>query len=385
MGGQAEIIARAAADARDPAALAVLRTRLGPGPFAIVLLFISPAADLARVAAAVPGVFPATRVLGCTTAGEISEAGYDEGTIVALGLPAATFAAETLVMPDLGHLAPRALEAALGRARARLARDNAHLPEEFALLLVDGLSMKEDELTSALVAGTGPIPLIGGSAGDGARYGETFVLDGARILRNAAVLAVVRSACPLRPFSTDHLLPTERRMVVTAADPGGRMVRRINAEPAAHEYARLVGCDPARLDAFTFAAHPIAVRMGAQHHVRAIQQIMPSGELVFFSAIDEGVVLTIAEPQDMVAHLEAALARLARPAPPAAILAFDCILRRLEAQEKQMTGAVSRLLRSHGVVGFSTYGEQIGPMHVNQTLTGLAFYPPGTALPEREP
>jgi hypothetical protein len=384
MRGKHPFVARGVADASDPAAVAQLAEQLGAGPFALVMLFVSPAADLPRVASEAARAFPAG-VLGCTTAGEISEAGYDEGTIVALGLAASHFAAETMLVPDLAALVPRALETSLLEARGRLARDHANLPEEFVLLLVDGLSMKEDELTASLAAGTGPIPLVGGSAGDGTRYGETFVLAGPRVLRNAAVLAVVRSACPLRVFSVDHLMPTERRMVVTDADPGARTVRRINAEPAAGEYARLLGKDPARLDTFTFAAHPIAVRMGQRHHVRAIQRIMPSGELVFYSAIDEGVVLTITEPQDLVAHLETELARLREPSPPAVILAFDCILRRIEAQEKQMTGPVSRLLRAHEVVGFSTYGEQIGPMHVNHTLTGLAFYPPGTILPEPGP
>jgi hypothetical protein len=28
------------------------------------------------------------------------------------------------------------------------------------------------------------------------------------------------------------------------------------------------------------------------------------------------------------------------------------------------------------VVGFSTYGEQLNSMHVNQTMTGVAIYPP---------
>jgi hypothetical protein len=27
-------------------------------------------------------------------------------------------------------------------------------------------------------------------------------------------------------------------------------------------------------------------------------------------------------------------------------------------------------------VGFSTYGEQVNSMHVNQTMTGVALYPP---------
>jgi hypothetical protein len=48
----------------------------------------------------------------------------------------------------------------------------------------------------------------------------------------------------------------------------------------------------------------------------------------------------------------------------------------MEAQEKQLSGQVSALMRKHGVTGFSTYGEQFNAMHVNQTLTGVAIYPP---------
>ena len=50
-----------------------------------------------------------------------------------------------------------------------------------------------------------------------------------------------------------------------------------------------------------------------------------------------------------------------------------------------MTGAVSDPLRRHRVWGFSTYGEQFGPLHVNHTLTGCVIYPPGTQLPETAP
>ena len=170
-------------------------------------------------------------------------------------------------------------------------------------------------------------------------------------------------------------------MVVTGADPQNRVVHQINAEPAAREYARLLGKDPGQLTTFTFAAHPVVVRIGGTHHVRAIQQMRPNGDLVFFSAIDEGVVLTLAEPADMAAHLAQALDGLAAGGQAPAILACDCILRRLEAQEKQKYGAISALLRAHGVVGFSTYGEQMGAMHVNQTMTGVALYPPAVGLP----
>ncbi len=369
------IMPRAQCSAQAPDAARQLAQALGPGPFAAVILFVSPLADLPALARSLPAAFGATRVLGCTTAGEIGAEGYAEGEIVAIGLPAPWFAVESLPV-DLARIEAEALIGRMIRARAALADAHPGWDSEFAFLMVDGLSVREDELTAALGPGLGPMPLFGGSAGDGTRFGETFVLSDGAFRRGHAVLTLVRSLCRVRVFSFDHLIPSERRMVVTEADPARRIVRQINAEPAAREYARLLGKDPGQLTSFTFAAHPVVVRVGGKHHVRAIQQVAPNGDLVFFSAIDEGLVLTLAEPQDMALHLDAALKSLSDAGPPAAILACDCILRRMEAQEKQRYGAVSALLRHYGVAGFSTYGEQVNSMHVNQTMTGVAIYPP---------
>ena len=369
--GNGRIVATASVPAQEGQAAAALARALGPGPFAVVILFASPLADIHRLAAEAD--FGGAPVIGCTTAGEISAEGYAEGEIVAVGLLAAHFAADPILIPDLRALSAADLIGGLIRARQGLARARPDWEHEFAFLMVDGLSIREDELASALASGLGPVPLFGGSAGDGTRFKETFILHRGQVLRNAAVVTMFRSDCRVRVFNLDHLTPTGQRMVVTEADPARRIVRRINAEPAAREYARLLGKDPAQLTTFTFAAHPVVVRIGGKHHVRAIQQVAENGDLVFFSAIDEGLVLSLAEPSDMVAHLEGELSALGQPE---AILACDCILRRMEAQEKQKSGAVSALLRRFGVVGFSTYGEQLNAMHVNQTMTGVAIYPP---------
>lgn len=380
-----QYVARALVSAHENRPVERLAASLGPGPFSLVLLFVSPEADVSEVVCDAAHAWPGAKIAGCTTAGEISGDGYDEESIVAIGFLARHFAAETLLVQDLSKLVASELSEALLHIRQALARDHGHLPHEFALLLVDGLSAREDELASALASATGAMPLIGGSAGDGTHFRETLVFDGTRLLTNAAVISVMRGACPLRPFKMDHIKPTERRMVVTEADPAARIVRRINAEPAVHEYARLIGMEPESVNTLTFAIHPLTVRMGERHHVRAIQRVLPSGELLFFSAIDEGMVLTIAQPHDLVGHLSAELQSLREPADPVAVLAFDCILRRIEAQERQMTGRVSELLRQHRVIGFSTYGEQIGPMHINHTMTGFAFYPPGTVVSDDTP
>lgn len=372
-----EVVYRAEAMAVDPRALERLIAGLSRAPLALAIVFVSPqvTAPQALMAGLSQALAP-TPVIGCTTAGEIGAAGYGEGLIVAMGLPASHFHAEARVIPDLAALNTEAVIGDLIRARSALARARPGWEHEFVFLMVDGLSSKEDELAAALAPGLGRAPLFGGSAADGARFLETFVFHNGRALRNAAVVAAVRSDCRVQAFKVDHFRPTEVRMVVTGADPLRRRVQTINAEPAAREYARLLGKDPAQLTPFTFAAHPVVVRVGGQHHVRSIRQVDENGDLIFFSAIDEGLVLTLAEAGDMAQHLSDALDTLSQAEAPVAILACDCVLRRMEAQEKQLTGRISALLGAHRVTGFSTYGEQWNAMHVNQTLTGVALYPP---------
>ena len=130
------------------------------------------------------------------------------------------------------------------RARMALAAQEPRWTREFAFLLVDGLSVREDELVAAIAPGLGPVPLFGGSAGDGHRFGRTFVSVGGAALRHAAVLCLIRTDREIEVFSLDHLRPGTTRMVVTEADPRARIVRQINAEPAAREYARVLGKDP---------------------------------------------------------------------------------------------------------------------------------------------
>ena len=360
-------------------AFASLAEQIGTENLALVILFVSPSADLARAARLTERTFGEVPVIGCTTAGEIADQGYTADEIVAIGLPAEDFRAGTLFVERLSDLGQQDIVARAVRLRGSLAREAPEWSDEFGFLLVDGMSLREDQLAWALGPAFGLTPFFGGSAGDGLSFERAFVFHKGAFHADAAVLAVVRTRCRVEVFKFDHLRPTARKMVVTEADPEHRLVSEINAEPAAREYARLVGKDPEQLSPFIFAAHPVVVKVGGKHHVRAIQKVEPNGDLRFFSAIDEGLVLTVAEPLDMAEHLEGALNGLARGTAPDAIIACDCILRRVEAEQKQAIGKLSRLLSSHRVVGFSTYGEQINSVHVNQTMTGIAIYPPEPA------
>jgi hypothetical protein len=96
--------------------------------------------------------------------------------------------------------------------------------------------------------------------------------------------------------------------------------------------------------------------------------------LQFFCAIDEGIVLSIARSGDLVADLEAVFSKLREDLGPVqATIGFDCILRYLEMEQGDMLADVSKLHDLNNVVGFNTYGEQFGTMHMSQTFTGIAF------------
>ena len=371
-----QIMRTASCPCSDADAVEKLARALSVEDLELVTLFLSADADLDTILSKARTAFAPALLVGCTTAGELSEQGYSEGEIVAVGFPASHFKATTLLIDDLEGFAPQPVIDNTIRNRNHLRNLEPEWESEFAFLLVDGLSLREDQLTSQLALGLGSVPLFGGSAADGSNFERTFVVHQDGVYSNAAVLTQIRTRCPVKVFKFDHLLPTEQRMVVTGANPAQRLVHEINAEPAAREYARVLGKDPEQLTTFTFAAHPVVVRIGDQHHVRSIQHVAPNGDLVFFSAIDEGVVLTLAEPDDMVAHLRREMDALRSNGTPDMILGCDCILRRLEAQQKQMTNALSGILSENRVIGFSTYGEQVNSMHVNQTLTGVAIYPP---------
>ncbi len=377
MQSQDTFIARAQSSAPDTAvAITEILAQLAPEQLALIILFVGEGHDLGHIETALVPLLDVTQVIGCTTAGEIGAGGYLEGQIVALGLPRSLFRVATGHLTDLARFdAERARDLAF-ELRAEVTFSTADWANEVAFLLTDGLSLMEDQLVWALSEALGQSPLVGGSAGDGLRFGKTFVLHGGRFMSDAAVLAVLRTPCRVTAFRFDHLEPTDHRMVVTDADPSQRLVRAINGMPAGPEYARILGKDPQQLSPFTFAANPVVSKIGDEHHVLAIQRVEPDGTLRFFSAIETGLVLRLAQSTDLEAHLDRELSRLALGSTQPAILACDCILRRLEAENSQTRHRISAVLDRYGVVGFNTYGEQFNLVHVNQTFTGLAFYPP---------
>ena len=314
---------------------------------------------------------------GCTSAGEITGRGYDADSLLFMGFPAEDFTFRVMHVSDLDSFDPEDARrrirhlAANARHEARILGEGA---SEVALFLVDGLSHREELLTMTVQDALGDIPLIGGSSGDGLIFSETGVLCDGAFRSGTAAIVMLTSARPMQVYSECYYEPGAARMVVTAADPERRIVHEINAAPAADEYRRLAGSPGAELDTAFFAAHPPMVRAGGTYHVRAVQTANPDGSLTFYGAVDRGIVLAVGEPVDRIARLKAFFARLQEDVGTIDhVLGFDCVLNRIDAESRQITGLVSELYAANNVAGFNTYGEQFRAAHLNQTLSCLVI------------
>jgi hypothetical protein len=375
-------------DANAAEAARALKKKIWQENISVVLFFASPQYDKHQLKDAINQEFAGINVIGCTTAGEITPEGYMEGTLTGVSFNGADFKVSTVLIRNLSAFGMESGNEIVHEALQSLGMSFPTVrsvpTQSFAMLMIDGMSKQEEVVVSSLNRFLDPIPLFGGSAGDGLNFGETWIFAEGEFHANAAVLTIFHTNCAFKVFKFDHFSPTDRKMVVTEADPNARLVTEINAEPAAPAYAKMVGLDTTQLSPLIFASYPVVVKIGGEYHVRSIQKVEDDGSLRFYCGIDEGLVLTVAQGGDMANNLDVALNGVkAQMGAVELILGFDCILRRLEAEQTQKTREVSNILKRHRVVGFSTYGEQFKSMHVNQTFTGVAIGPPRTRTTEQ--
>ena len=349
---------------------------------ALVIFFCSSRYDLDALAGEMNRLFAGVKVVGCTTAGEIGPAGYRDFSVSGASFPADSF---TLVAGAFDRL--QQFDFARGQAfvNGLLQQLEADAPNSdasncFAFLMIDGLSVREEPVARTFQNALGNIQLVGGSAGDDSRFVRTWVFHDGAFHADSAVLLLAATPLPFKVFKTQHLVSDNERLVVTEADPERRIVREINGLPAAEEYARVIGSSVAELGSLRFANSPVVVVIDGTDYVRSIQKANADGSLTFFCAIDEGLVLRVAHGEALLENLKRSLAALrAEIGEPQAVLACDCVLRNLEITHDGLKASVGEVFRDNKAVGFSSYGEQYGGVHVNQTLTGIAF----GSMPER--
>ncbi len=328
---------------------------------------------------ALRAAYPRSRIVGCSTSGEISgPALSDESLSVAVARfdsSRLATASARVERPEDSHSAGRAL------AEQLLAPDLRAI-----LVLSDGLTVNGSELVNGLNSALPEsVVVTGGLAGDGSRFQRTWVVgDGAP--QSGAVRAVGFYGSRL---SVGHgsqggwdIFGPERR--VTRSQ--GNVLYELDGKPALQLYKEYLGERAHGLPA-TALLFPLAIRAGREDTKVLVRTVLSVDEsqqsMTFAGNVPEGHLAQL-----MRANLERliegaaqatthALEHMSGARSPTLAIAVSCVGRRLilgERAEEEIEAVLSLLPRGSSTVGFYSYGE-ISPwregwcdLH-NQTMT----------------
>lgn len=350
----------------------------------LVLLFASDEHDLPALVAEAHAA-AGTRLIGCSTAGEIATDGPDDASVVAVALGGPGFRIATAVGTGIGERAHDA-----GAEAAGALRDVAGMPHRTLLLLADGLSGDPQEIVRGAygVAGAG-VPLVGGCAGDDLRMRATHQFFDGQILSDSVVAVAIGSDAPLGVGVCHGWNAVGEAMLVTGT--ARDRVLALDDQPALDVYLdRLDAPAAVRTDPDAFRrfalTHPLGMARrageervrfvaGADFDRRALVMIadVPDGAVVWLMAGDEDSVLDATDTacREALAPLDGA--------PPRGLVVFDCVARRAVLGGEGIGDEIRRVAQHAGgapVAGFYSYGEIARTRGVtgfhNQTLVVLA-------------
>lgn len=374
--GSGRITLLGAVSAGEQAAADAIGAQLPQGEDGFTVLFTTSRYDLGKLGGALRAAGH-ERVVAAATGRAIGSAGFLQEGVTGFHLPAGRFKVADALIEDVARFglpdARQVVQSLLHRLRRGTDGTWPHL---FAMLLVDAEPRCEERLVAAIGTELGGVPLIGGSAGDvyfnPLGQAATRVLHQGRPVRGGAVLCIVAGRDPVLALSHHNFVPGRRRLVVTDADPDRRLVREIDGRSALKVYAGACGLKSVPKDAGVFAPYPLMIKVGGQYFARGMQRIYEDGSIEFACAMEPGLVVTVAQPVDMLERLTGTFDTLTKVlGSPELVIGFDCAARTAYMERRGLTAAVCGLFAKHRVVGFSTLGEQFNTIHVNNSFTCL--------------
>lgn len=358
----------------------------------LAIVFAAPRYDYQTVVETVRAETDRAPLVGCSTAGEFTEAGPTDASVTVTLVAGDGFTAHV----GLGEELSADPEAAVGAAAASLppvADDDRH---RVGINLHDGLLGRGEEV-AMLGYQQRPVPYVGGSAADNFAMSETVVFANDEVATDAVALALLSSD---RPFgrAVDHgHEPFGDSLTVTDAD--GSVVETLNNRPAFEVWRETVrprateaGVDVDTLSPDDDAFEELLTRFefGVETGDEEFKIRWPGltrtteGPLRFATQIPEGTELFVvdsdAEAQLATARRVTETATTTTPTTPAGAVAFDCVCQGLVLGEEFGTAvdAMAEAL-SAPVAGVQTYGEvAVAPDDMrayHNTTTSLLVFP----------
>lgn len=356
----------AAGEAADDVAKKLI-SQLADPSLALVLVFHDWRIDPHALAHALHRGLPNVPTAGCTTTGAL---GPGPGTATALALYGDWLRAGIGVASELAKTPLVKSRDAVSTAAQQLGETAESLVQgrHLGVGLLDGTCGHEEAFCIGSAATAPQIPFVGGAAGtEPSSDKRALVWAQGEALADAGVVILLESKLPCTPILSSHLVPTDARTVVTAAN--GRMLIELDGKPAPQRLAELVEAHGEML-AFARIVDGIP-------YVRSILTSDRDGVLLR-TAVEPGHVLRVMRAGDLIGSTKRDLAAAADRVggSMSALLAFSCIARHWEARTTGVERDLLDCYAQYPTIGCESFGEQSGMLLVNHTLTGLAIGAP---------
>jgi len=328
-------------------------------------LFCEPGNGMEDLLAGVIDVVGSRNLVGCTSDGEISNAGFSYGSAVLGGIATDTIGFTIASASNISSDSERA------------GRELAHklpLSAEHVQLFSDSLTGNACAILRGFESRFGSrVPMVGGTAGDGAKFVQTWQFAGSKILTDSAVAIAFsgrfRVGTGLRAGWFRVGVPKK----VTRAR--GNVLYELDGEPAWQVYKRYLGPFASRMPAVG-AQFPLGIvgedeKLSDEHCAPILRAIMAQnerdGSLTLGGEITQGssVVMCTGSNTDKILEASADAARSAVSAlggsnSPDVVFVYSCMARRklLVSHANDEAERISQVVGTGTPMwGFYTYGE----------------------------
>lgn len=366
----------------------------------LVIAFISPHLDFEGTVRQIQSAMPtAPKIVGIMTAGELSSCGsslYHQADSHWDHIVIQSYSSEMFSEVAIRSIPLHCEDIRSGNVTMTRKERVAKFSQEFkrinvpfdinyqdtlALTFFDGLSASENFFMQGLYeSGQFPCYFVGGSAGGKLDFQQALVFDGDRVAHNQAVVIFVKLAANTRygVLKAHNFEKTSTSFVIAESDVHTRVVKSVIPD-GNHELSTIVDllCDHFKCSASGLGdalnGYSFAVEIGGELFVRSVAAINENdGSIAFFCDLEFGDRLYLVKAKDFVQATGQAYRNFmhGKSGQPVAMLANDCVLRRLN---NAVNLSQVHDFKDTTVAGFSTFGELLG-VHMNQTLTALFFF-----------
>lgn len=343
--------------------------KLGPKKPNIAIIFAASNYDPQEVVNGIKSVISDVPMMGCTSAGTFTEEEVTTNGLACALISSDNYKFFTGIAQNVSYSPIEAIK----NASRNFPSFSNNFPYRSAMILLDGLAGKGEEIVLAAHAILGPdVKFSGGAAADNYEMKKTSVFNNSIVLEDAVSICMLHSKTPVVISVKHGHKPLSPPLTITKSKEN--IVYEIDNKPAFEVWKNYLeseiiklGMDASHLSdlqiAEIFQKYEAGLQTGSDYKVRFPNSLTPNGSMKFGCSMMEGSVIKVmsstVEDQIESAKIAAKNAKmLAGEKKIVGALVFDCSCRRMILKDK-FNLAVNEMKKILNVpiIGFETYGE----------------------------